>query len=613
VLHEFSQDELHPIGAFPRSDEKDRKKDHKKDRSSGTGKTTEGGAIDWSKVKEPGWLKSVADLPDGTPLKIRIIVGHTGNLEDLNFDLREKGLLEKDYHSWSEVTLALTAMLKLRNYTPEQIAEALSADLPCNRHIADQADKRRAIERAIARSYAPDPRIKSGNSNEAVAECIAQWNERHAHVLAGGKSAVLQEFTTPAGYIDFKLLSSAAFHEWNAEHLIKLVADGKPSMEQATKIWMRSPQRRKYQDIGFFPGRDAPNHYNLWRGFAVVPRKGDCSRFLAHIHENACRCNDELYAWEIAWYADIFQHPANKCGTSLVHRGEPGVGKSKIGEVFESLLRVHYKSVSSPRYVTGQFNSHMISLLLLHADEDFWAGDKKAEGILKDLITGLKHPIEFKGKEAFWINNFVRLLVRGNPDWQVPAAFKERRFAVLDMGTAHQQDHPYFAAIDAEMDSGGREALLYHLLHEVDCSKANLRQIPHTAALLEQKIESATSEQGWWLDVLRRGGLPGNRNGLALNWAAAEALYDDYIEHARKQGVSRRSIETQLGMFLWKTVGPQLRASKATYHTEEEHAGTPKKKRGLVYAFPSLSECRQRFTAQLNQNIAWDGEKDDWA
>jgi hypothetical protein len=130
----------------------------------------------------------------------------------------------------------------------------------------------------------------------------------------------------------------------------------------------------------------------------------------------------------MAWFAHIFQHPGQKCGTSVALRGKMGVGKTKVGEVLGTLLGVHYKPVSDPRYVTGRFNSHMVSLLLLHADEGFWAGDKKAEGKLKDLVTGKKHPIEFKGREAFWIDNHVRLLVTGNPDWIVPAGFEERRF-----------------------------------------------------------------------------------------------------------------------------------------------------------------------------------------
>jgi uncharacterized protein DUF5906 len=442
-----------------------------------------------------------------------------------------------------------------------------------------------------------------------VPPIIIKWNRSHAHVLAGSKSAILQEFTTAEGYVDFKLLSSASFHEWYAECFTKIGVDkkGNPVTIETTKYWLVHPKRRKYQDIGFFPQRDVPGYYNLWRGFAVKPVKGDCSKFLAHLRDNVCQGDDELYTWVITWFADIFQHPGVKCGTSLALRGKQGTGKTKVGEVFASLLGVHFKQVSDPRFVTGKFNSHMISLLMLHADEGFWAGDKKAEGKLKDLVTGKSHPIEFKGKEAFWINNYVRLLVTGNPDWIVPAGFEERRFATLDVGDAHQQDHPYFAAIDKEMENGGREALLYHLLHEVDCSAVNLRQIPHTLALVEQKLETASTEQGWWLDTLRSGVLPGDLGNDGK--APAELLFDHYIEHAKNKGVPRRVIETALGMFLRK-VANGLTGKKESY---DVYQGVDiKSRRGLVYQFPPLHECRRQFAALLNENIEWD-EEDNWS
>ena len=120
-------------------------------------------------------------------------------------------------------------------------------------------------------------------------------------------------------------------------------------MMQASKFWLKHPKRRKYQDIGFFPGREAPKgYYNLWRGFAVEPRQGDCSKFLAHLHDNIGQGDDELYGWVIAWFADIFQHPGGKCGTALAVRGKQGTGKTKVGEVFASLLGVHFKQVSGP-------------------------------------------------------------------------------------------------------------------------------------------------------------------------------------------------------------------------------------------------------------------------
>ena len=205
------------------------------------------------------------------------------------------------------------------------------------------------------------------------------------------------------------------------------------------------------------------------------------------------------------------------------------------------------------------------------------------------------------------------------------------------MGDAHKQDHVYFAAIDAEMAAGGREALLYHLLFEVDCSKVNLRQIPHTAALLEQKLETAKPEHGWWLDILHHGMLPGYRDEVALsqqnrtvpellgessglqqdqtpmlrNETASEVLYDSYVEHAKKQGVPRRAIETQIGRFLQKVVGAHLHRSKKTYWVQNQ-LGIRSKKRGLVYTFPPLSACRRLFTELINEKIAWEGEEDDW-
>ena len=95
----------------------------------------------------------------------------------------------------------------------------------------------------------------------------------------------------------------------------------------------------------------------------------------------------------------------------------------------------------------------------------------------------------------------MRLLVTGNADWQVPAGFEERRFAVLDVGDAHQQDHAYFAAIDAEMNAGGREALLFHLLFEVDCSDG--QPAPNPAHRGAGRAEARSGQSRAWL-VARR-------------------------------------------------------------------------------------------------------------
>jgi hypothetical protein len=209
----------------------------------------------------------------------------------------------------------------------------------------------------------------------------------------------------------------------------------------------------------------------------------------------------------------------------------------------------------------------------------------------------------------------IRLFVTGNQDWLVPAGFGERRFAVVDVGEACKEDHEYFAAIDKEMNEGGREALLHHLLN-FDLSTVNLRVIPKTAALLEQVIESATPEQAWWLDTLRRGELPWGvleQDGTCTkNMCPKKTLFRRYIQHANLQGTRRRVIETKIGMFLNKYVGPDLKCDQKKKYSIYHRNGRRLTETGWVYTFPPLQECRQRFAKEMQQPIAWENADADW-
>ena len=482
----------------------------------------------------------------------------------------------------SRAVFAVACQLVRCGWSDEEIAVALLD--PGHRISAHVRDQSRPEEYA---------RKQATNARKTIAEpAIEELNRSYALILVGDKAAVLKEGASPEERHEFRLLSIGAFNQWLANRIA--MVNGKPA--PLARYWLNHSRRRQYEGLVFAPGREITAHYNLWRGFAVEPRPGDCSKFLAHVQDNACRGNRTLFNWVVAWFADIMQHPAAKCGTSLVLRGKMGTGKTKIGDVIGSLLGDHYVLVADPRYITGRFNSHLVSCLLLHADEGFWAGDKSAEGKLKDLITGDTHHIEFKGKEPIRVRNFVRLFVTGNPDWLVPAGLEERRFAVIEMGEARMQDHDYFAAIDVEMSNGGREALLHYLLN-FDTSSVNLRQIPRTTALWEQKLASLTPEQGWWLDVLRAGRLPGF--SAAPGRVSVGTMFEDYVQHAQKSGARRRSIETQLGIFLRKMV-PGVRKT---------FEGTAKI---ATYTFPPLKECRAEFEKAVQAAGDWGDGPEEW-
>ena len=349
------------------------------------------------------------------------------------------------------------------------------------------------------------------------------------------------------------------------------------------KYWLTHPERQEFRGVTFAPGNAVcpPGYYNFWTGFTVQPCRGACGKFLDHLFENVCDRDERLYLWTLGWFAQIIQQPDNKPGTALCLRGKQGVGKTIVGEIFGSLLGPHHLLIADPRFISGKFNAHMASLLLLQADEAFWAGDQKHEGKLKDLITGKYQMLEPKGINPFPIRNHMRLLVTGNADWQVPAGFGERRFTVLDVSDQHMQDHAYFAAIMDEMNNGGREALLDELLR-FDLIQVNLRANQYTTALLEQQIASLPGEKAWWLDILQRGRLP---FGSAVGTCPSITLWKSYLQHSNRTGVrGKRAIETALGMLLHKLV-PGLRKLRDEPYEIFTERGDRANSSGTVYEF----------------------------
>jgi hypothetical protein len=443
--------------------------------------------------------------------------------------------------------------------------------------------------------------------DEPTGDAIQTLNKTFAVIRVVNKVAILNEHLDAEGRPTFSLLSKDSFTLLLANQKIKFPT---ASNDAATAIplanyWLANPRRRQHEGIAFAPQGAPRGYYNLWTGLAVKPNKsGSCAAFKEHLYNNVCNDNPAIFDWVFGWFADIFQNPAHKCGTSLVLRGEMGVGKTIVGETFGHLLGLHYVQVADPRYVTGRFNAHLVRCLLFHLDEAFWAGDRIAESKVKDLVTGKRHPIELKGYEAFFVPNYIRLFINGNPDWLVPAGPGERRFTTLDVAPTHKEDIAYFRAIADELRDGGYQRLLYELL-EFDLATVDLRHIPKTEALLDQKIASLSPEQGWWIDILKRGQLPHHTRDAQPGRCPGQMLYDDYIKHAKEQGARRRAIETAIGIFLNKNV-PGLASDVKTYTIKDAtNFESASSSRGTVYIFPPLPECRRAFEEKLHQAVTW--------
>lgn len=395
-----------------------------------------------------------------------------------------------------------------------------------------------------------------------------EMNAEYALILIGSKSLVLHQQPDAPTDQRVRILTASAFQDWFSNRFTEIrTADGEVKMVTWAQAWHKNYQRRQYRGIEFHPNPDdadgTPGYFNTWQGFPLRPRAkaNGYAVFRDHLLNNVCDGDQSLYDWVFAFFAHIFQRPRERPGVSLVFRGGQGAGKTIVGAVIGSLLSVHYLLVDNPRYLVGQFNAHMTSLLLLQADEAVWAGDKHAEGRLKSLVTSDVQMIEAKGVDPIPMKNFVRLIMTSNEAWVVPAGKDERRFCVLDVNPRCAQNTVYFGEMEAELADGGREALLHDLL-TFELGKVNLRQIPRTEALLDQKFRSLGPIDAWWLDRLNAGAPLRSMEGWSTQ-VPRDALYDDYVEAAERTGVRRRAGQTELGSRLRKLV-PGLGESRPT-------------------------------------------------
>lgn len=472
-----------------------------------------------------------------------------------------------------------------------------------------------AIREAEEReAHEPTPPTAPDESDEAedaprtpraMGFSVEAVNRDHSLVLMGSKAVVVKELRT--GPIDDRqrVLTLEAFSAWYSNRFTEIIdASGKVKTITWATAWLRSRDRRSYSGIEFFPNPDGaegtPGYLNLWRGFAFrpAPKPNGWHTLKDHLTSNVCRGDKKLFEWVFAFFAHLVQRPRERIGVALVLRGGMGSGKTVVGEHFGALFPQHYFLVDDPRYVTGQFNAHMASCLLLQADEAVWAGDKAAEGRLKGLITSPIQQIEAKGVDPIRLKNYVRLVMTSNESWVVPAGRDERRFAVLDVDPRCVGNHGYFAEMAAELADGGYEALLHDLL-TFDLSCVNLREIPKTAALLEQKELSLDPIKSWWLDRL----YSGRTTRAGDTWErtiAVSALVDDYLNHADRIGVKRRAEETRLARELRRLV-PGLSQSRPA------SSGA----RVRCYRLPSLAECREAWDDAMDQAREWPPDDED--
>ena len=215
----------------------------------------------------------------------------------------------------------------------------------------------------------------------------------------------------------------------------------------------------------------------------------------------------EAYDYVIKWLARMFQKPNERGHTVIVLRSGEGTGKNIIIDILVNALGEHVAVAVKPDDLTGRFNDHLGTSVLVFANEAVWGGAKDQEGILKSLITDEELPVERKYLPKYRVRNCCHLIMASNNDWVAPVGMDDRRFVILDVNEARKGDIAYFEELVAQSTAAG-EAFLDYLLN-LDISAFNPRVLPdlgiHQATKRDAKIRGADSVTQWWVHCLEMG------------------------------------------------------------------------------------------------------------
>lgn len=375
------------------------------------------------------------------------------------------------------------------------------------------------------------------------------------------------------------------------------------------EAWLAHPMRHQHlKGVVFDPGKTEINkdYFNLWRGWGVDAEPGDCSLFKQHMRDVICSGNEKHYQYLWNWLAFMIQRPTERGYPAVVLFGEENrTGKGVWAKYVRGLVGKHGMLVSSPEHVIGRFNGHLRDLLVLECEEALFAKDPRHGDALKSLIGDNTIPIENKFFPVINAPNRLHVIMISNHRHVVPADMGEHeRYFVLEVSAHRRGDRSYFKALCEQMDGEGLAALLHELM-TTDLDGFDIREVPQTAALAEQKLHSLDDVQEWWREVLTTGAM---NDGLAIitdhDWSKApidvscDALYEKYLSTTARAKLYRPKSKPTFGQTLRRLLDGNL-----TVIRPGAPKGAPRLRR---YVLPSLQQCREAFEKTIGAKVCWD-------
>lgn len=420
---------------------------------------------------------------------------------------------------------------------------------------------------------------------------LSEFNDRFAFCEIGQdarKPAIIEldaagRFVCRRTLEDFKTFIK---HTTAVKNIVPVFDDKDAIVWKSAAQWWLNQRHRSHSRMILAPpgsSQHLDEHaWNLWRGFSVMPMPGSWERNQEFFTDVLCNGDSALVAWLLNWLAALVQKPGMRGHTAPMLVGGQGIGKGHfakemVGRLFD---RREFGHVSGEKELTGDFSEHLSGKIVIFADEAF-CHSADAVSQIKRMITEdtiMVHPKFFPRYEE---PSCLHLILASNYELPTKIDRDERRFAVIDVSDAKQQNMHYFRALCDELNSGGRAALLYDLQqYPVDFDL--VRQAPSTHAKTRMKAASLQPLQLFWRDYLVS-------DGVWREQVPCDSLHRDMLDWFAAHGHDRPypSLQ-QLGSFLSKHFHE---GGMSSWPRKGRFGST----RAYAYGFPPRDTCYMVF------------------
>jgi hypothetical protein len=224
-------------------------------------------------------------------------------------------------------------------------------------------------------------------------------------------------------------------------------------------------------DNGAWVERAGCHTLNLYKPPNIVPKPGDASRWVNHVH----RLFPEEAAHLIYWLAHRVQKPGEKINHAVVLGGEQGIGKDTLLEPVKVAVGPWNFGDVTPTQMMGRFNS-FLNNVILRVNETRDRGDNDRVGFYEHSKTICAappdvHRVDEKHVREYNVLNVVGMVVTTNNRDSLFLPSDDRRYFVAWNSTLEKSNfsQSYWNEFYQWLNNGGNE-FVAHYLHNLDLS-----------------------------------------------------------------------------------------------------------------------------------------------